>query len=70
MSFKKHIYQGYVQLNEFNNIYLPPPIQTTTQVSSRNNFGNKVTKPVSPQPKRSKSPPQKRQQNTIIYFHA
>jgi len=27
MSFKKHIYQGYVQLNEFNNIYLPPPIQ-------------------------------------------
>ena len=27
MSFKKHIYQGYVQLNGFNNIYLPPPIQ-------------------------------------------
>ena len=30
MSFKnlkKNIYQGYVQLTEFNNIYLPTPIQ-------------------------------------------
>lgn len=27
MNFKKKIYQGYVQLKNFNNIYLPPAIQ-------------------------------------------
>ncbi|MDA9956147.1 hypothetical protein N9D06_01790 [Candidatus Pelagibacter sp.] len=27
MNFKKNIYQGYVQLTEFNSIYLPPSVQ-------------------------------------------
>jgi sporadic carbohydrate cluster protein (TIGR04323 family) len=27
MNFKKKIYQGYVKLKSFNNIYLPPAIQ-------------------------------------------
>ena len=27
MNFKKKIYQGYVKLQSFNNIYLPPAIQ-------------------------------------------
>ena len=27
MSFKKEVFQGYVKLTEFNNIYIPPSIQ-------------------------------------------
>ena len=40
MNFKKKIYQGYVKLQSFNNIYLPPAIQNLIikNYCEQNNF--------------------------------
>ena len=40
MNFKKKIYQGYVKLQSFNNIYLPPAIQNLIikNYCDQNNF--------------------------------